>query len=42
MLQAGGELDLAQEAIDIELGGEGGMKDLECNRPVVAQVAGSG
>ena len=40
MLQPGGELDLAQEALGAERGGELGVEDLERDRAVVLQVLG--
>src|SRR6476661_5073778 len=38
MLQAGGELDLAEESFGAEGLGHFRMKHLECHRPVVAKV----
>ena len=38
MLEPGGELDLALEALGAEAGGELGMEHLERDRPVVPEV----
>ena len=40
MLQPGGELDLALEALGAERGGELGMQHLERDRAVVLEVLG--
>ena len=40
MLQPGGELDLALEALGTERGGELGMEHLEGDRPVVPEITG--
>ena len=40
MLQPGGELDLAQEAVGPERGGELGVEDLEGDGAVVLEVPG--
>ena len=40
VLEPGGELDLALEALGAERGGQLGMEDLERDRPVVLQVVG--
>src|SRR6185436_17945529 len=40
MLQAGGELDLAEESFGAERLGHFRMKHLECHRPIVAEVVG--
>ena len=40
MLQPGGELDLALEALGAERGGQLGVEHLERDRPVVAEVVG--
>ena len=40
MLQPGGELDLAEEAVRPQCGREVGMEDLERDRTVVPEVAG--
>ena len=40
MLQPGGELDLAQEALRAERGGELGVEHLERDRAVVLEVVG--
>src|SRR5215218_2250779 len=40
MLQAGRELDLAQESFGAECLGHFRMEHLECHRPVVAEVVG--
>ena len=40
MLEPGGELDLAEEALGAERGGELGMEHLERDRAVVPEVLG--
>ncbi len=40
MLQPGGELDLAEEALGAERGGQLGVEHLERDRAVVLQVLG--